>query len=68
MILVGSFRRIAARSTKSAPTPSAKEPAAKYSAAFVKFTPPVGISLVSGNGAFSALMCLGPRRYRKEKS
>src|ERR1700724_2049321 len=47
-------------STRSAPTPSAKAPAAINSAAFAALTPPVGINRALGNGALSERKYLGP--------
>ena len=41
--------------TRSVPTPSARAPAFRKSAAVANVTPPVGISRSSGNGASSAL-------------
>src|SRR5436305_15194542 len=52
--------RSAAASTRSAPTPRAKAPAAMKSAAFAVFTPPVGISMALGKGAFSDLRYFAP--------
>ena len=52
--------RRAAASTRSAPTPRAKAPAAMKSAAFDAFTPPVGINLALGKGARIDFRYLGP--------
>ena len=47
--------RIAFKSTRSAPTPSALAPALMKSAAVFSETPPVGTNSICGSGAFNAL-------------
>src|SRR5579863_3136760 len=59
--------RRAFASTKSAPTPSAKAPAAMNSAALAAFTPPVGISEAFGNGALSDFRYFAPPTFPQGK-
>src|SRR5271169_6254978 len=47
-------------STNSPPTATAQAPAFRKSPVVSRFTPPVGIISIWGNGPFSALMYLAP--------
>src|SRR5262245_56763377 len=60
VILLKSLAATAALSTSSEPTAKAAEPAAMNSAAVFRFTPPVGIRSIGGNGTFKALMYFDP--------
>ena len=49
--------------TVTPPTATAQAPAFKNSPAVSRFTPPVGIISICGNGPFSALMYFGPPTF-----
>src|SRR5258708_4486576 len=54
-------------STSSPPTATAQAPALRNSPAVSRFTPPVGIISMCGNGPLSALMYFGPPTFPQGK-